>query len=1266
MYNIHSDVARKPDPPGDEDFVHRYVDSHFDTTGSMSTMTDPPPSVSQLDKHCSSFSIPKNISTLSTINEEGCSLDVSSNDPPMMDKNDIDTLRLDDVLLSTMSFPYHSFMVKYIREYATSQGFLHLHKCKNHFTSEAALSLFPGDISFCSLESNPSQDKKYPRSGFFSCSTKSQGRTKGINCSFHLNYMWDSSNKSFKFSHQSSNISHNHQLLPQLTCVDGCVIVNFEQSLTHDEFLSIREQSRCRVQVPQMRVNLEEYFPHRSFSATMLYRMRDKFFTEKYGADGHNLPDLFMKGERIRRLGGLFIVVPSTTDFSIETIHGQTKLMGEYARVYGVDGFKMADGTHKITKYDMTFVFWIVVDCLLRSKFVGYTANFTENSNVIIDGAVVFFKQEAIYSTDSADENKCFVGGIAGYFDPFVDNEIDIASTLLSDDNVPDAKHASMPLSDDNLHNSLSSKSLYRPDIVTSPSKTAFMTDEGSAFPSVAERFGWMHLLDRRHFATQILAAWHGLSDPQQFQSDVYDILDTPSVDTLMSLLNQALTKYRTEKAQVFLNKIYDKQHQLCYAHTCNFFTAGHVSDQRMEQGMAAMKANGKLKSYLSECTYGEAVSRISQVARDQDITALKELQTCRENHKKVGLRYADALKNAKVASLKYSSVQQINPLFTTQFLVKEKDTNTVACQVNLDTTILWRGEQFRIVTGTCSYFLSTRMICPCACAAMQRVSMDIDKIDNVHPFYRIWYHPLWKEAIKSLYLSDYKDSPYSSSGSLEPISNVPVQDPSCSIDTEDTMQRFNSEIFDKIGHLGNISEAKRIHKMREQFNMLEKIAVKSVQATKYAICGIIEVTNRLGSLSLNSTNLNIQVSAVSKALQRHQKHSLENSSTLNFLKRKANPQSSVISGQQSKRNCRICRDQFKEPQEIYSSHRGNSSKCPHYNGLPQPANTVNTILSSNDNLTMPSTEVMCTGNTDNKSELTTIGKPVGETLFGVVLTNSLLSEVSTIQPVGGGGGLSGVPLTPLVSSEHILQTTPLSPCKVNPIQYEFPHKSTDEAKVILRTYGTLQDVPADGSCGYHSIMLLLRRMQLIDNNLSVTEFRCGIHDFILSNMVKFVGVSADGSDCVFQFPWGSMDRVIKQHRNPAASRKRYMTTKVLSGIWCKNVSYLSFVSIPHWMDAGHLLPVIVYKYQIEQLVLYDNSGTHMISVDGSRCFRTVMYRYDKSKGCVSNNVLPGLVYDIVASGNACMVYLREESHFMLFEYFDPPLETLDAGCKDA
>jgi hypothetical protein len=112
-------------------------------------------------------------------------------------------------------------------------------------------------------------------------------------------------------------------------------------------------------------------------------------------------------------------------------------------------------------------------------------------------------------------------------------------------------------------------------------------------FPLLLNVLVGTHLLDCRHFAVQILSAWHGLSDPKQFQSDVYGILDTPSLATLSSLLKQAIAKYRTEKAQVFLNKIDNKQHQLCYAHTCTSFTAGHVSDQRMEQGMAAMKANG-------------------------------------------------------------------------------------------------------------------------------------------------------------------------------------------------------------------------------------------------------------------------------------------------------------------------------------------------------------------------------------------------------------------------------------------------------------------------------------------------------------------------------------------------------------------------------------------------------------------------------------------------------------------------------------------------
>ena len=171
-------------------------------------------------------------------------------------------------------------------------------------------------------------------------------------------------------------------------------------------------------------------------------------------------------------------------------------------------------------------------------------------------------------------------------------------------------------------------------------------------------------------------------------------------------------------------------------------------------------------------------------------------------------------------------------------------------------------------------------------------------------------------------------------------------------------MRCFNSEIFDKIGHLGNISEAQRINKMREHFHKLEKIAVKSVKSTKYAICSIIELTNRLGSLSVSTTNSNITVSAIDKALHRHQNHSLPNLSALNYLKRKVNTGSkdkTTAATRSNKKNCRVCRDHFKEPQEIYSSHRANSSKCPHLTTMdrkrpPEPKSGGNSVTDKNVN----------------------------------------------------------------------------------------------------------------------------------------------------------------------------------------------------------------------------------------------------------------------------------------------------------------------------
>jgi hypothetical protein len=85
------------------------------------------------------------------------------------------------------------------------------------------------------------------------------------------------------------------------------------------------------------------------------------------------------------------------------------------------------------------------------------------------------------------------------------------------------------------------------------------------------------------------------------------------------------------------------------------------------------------------------------------------------------------------------------------------------------------------------------------------------------------------------------------------------------------------------------------------------------------------------------------------------------------------------------------------------------------------------------------------------------------------------------------------------------------------PTQDIFPHKSATDAMNILRYYGTIQDVPGDGSCGYHSVMLLLRKLNVINNDLSVSQFCQGIFNFIQTNMKKFVGITNDGSNCAVQ-----------------------------------------------------------------------------------------------------------------------------------------------------
>ena len=190
--------------------------------------------------------------------------------------------------------------MKNVKHYAAVKGFIPSHLVKAYFEPRQFSKFFPGESHHSSVPKPIGiQTTKLLKRGYILCLPKSPGHTKDISCCFGAYYSFNTTKGTYMFS-DKSNLSHNHELpsLP-MTVDDGRTIVNLESHFTPGEFVSINEQSRCCISVPQMRVNLEDSLPDLTFSATMLYRMHDTFLKGKYGNDLHNLHGLFIKGDRI-------------------------------------------------------------------------------------------------------------------------------------------------------------------------------------------------------------------------------------------------------------------------------------------------------------------------------------------------------------------------------------------------------------------------------------------------------------------------------------------------------------------------------------------------------------------------------------------------------------------------------------------------------------------------------------------------------------------------------------------------------------------------------------------------------------------------------------------------------------------------------------------------------------------------------------------------------------------------------------------------------
>jgi hypothetical protein len=281
--------------------------------------------------------------------------------------------------------------------------------------------------------------------------------------------------------------------------------------------------------------------------------------------------------------------------------------------------------------------------------------------------------------------------------------------------------------------------------------------------------------------------------------------------------------------------------------------------------------------------------------------------------------------------------------------------------------------------------------------------------------------------------------------------------------------------------------------------------------------------------------------------------------------------------------------------------------------------------------------------------------KKQGETTTGDVMTRRAADFKGKItQHIEQGierctkdGGLALVDIfhDRLLSGNKDMESADVSAAPT--VQYHSNHKTFEEGIAMLQGYGHVKDVPGDGSCGYHALMLLLQTMNIIDKNILVGQFRRNIYNHIQSSMEKFTG--ADGGTCVYEYTWGESAQLLKKARNPMVRRERFMTTEVMRGVWDRKTDFSKFVSQKYWMDATYLLPVITHMYKIARLVLYDNRKRS----DGTRYFTTFVYSYDPVSCCVSRDIRDGFIHDVHPSGSACIVFIDDRSHYMLFHYYD-------------
>ena len=750
-----------------------------------------------------------------------------------------------------------------------------------------------------------------PTRGAIVCSPKSAGRraSRCANFPFRLKFRLRAESGKFEFM-PPFTLTHSHSIGNETSMeIDGMKVIQFEQDLTDAEICAIESFSVCGFSVPLLETQLERIFPNRLFHKQLLARVRNKTLDERFGKDRNNLPALAGLSEQVVRDGGIFQIVLDPDSMGIKSIHVQKKSWRGYVDQYGCDGPKMVDGSHDWSKHKVIAIPWTSIDGLGLSCIQGVTFNISENADAIIEGANLFFRNSP--------------------------TPMPLDSSNLLKDSLEE--FAIMEQKSDNDPNTIIAE------------ESTIMSDEGPAFPSVAISLGCHHIKDRKHFTAQIITSWQQVPQEQreQYKNDIHCILNARTIAEFSRLMTIALSRYQIfPEALAYLKKIHENKEHYVWAYTSQYFTVGHVSDQRSEVTNSTVKGHGSLKHHLKNSPLYDAIKRLFMVSRNWDKKGIDQLKTLRLSSYFIGEKYYSHLQASKNNVIKYSHCVRISPGI---FEVKEHESSSESCVVNLHGSLKFCGQDVTCITGTCNYFKSTRMICECACRAAQEENLKVPQAYQIYPYYLVYNHPKYAEACRMLGLSTQIGNlpnpmpNYINKVEATAVASMPRPNEDCIDNHEDAVYHLNSKLYDQVGdHFANLKKGEMVMKYRSKVEEMKDLATKSTKHFKIVMCELAGLENKLSSLSLGSS-LNASCDAISRARKRG-KQSIGELGNKSFLQRENKVPKLKTSGGEvnfhfvrgnsnqkkssTQRSCKACKNAGRPASECIG-HISTSKHCP-------------------------------------------------------------------------------------------------------------------------------------------------------------------------------------------------------------------------------------------------------------------------------------------------------------------------------------------------